>query len=190
MLKNFSIAQTKLKGVLAGNIISKGDERGYFERVFCENEYQELIARDVKVRQINRSFSKIKGTVRGCHFQWPPFAETKIVSCTRGRLFDLAVDLRIGSPTYLEYFSLELTSENKKFLVIPEGFAHGFQTLEENTEILYFVTKEFSQEHDDGINPLDPSIGIKWPLEIALRSEKDTKREFLIDRNFSGIKVN
>ena len=110
--------------------------------------------------------SKFKGTVRGCHFQYPPFSEIKIVSCLKGRIFDVAVDLRKGSETYLEYFSCELSSANKKFLLIPEGFGHGFQTLDPNTEILYLVTEQFSAENDDGINPFDPEVLINWPLNV------------------------
>ena len=99
----------------------------------------------------------------------------------------MGIDLRKGSDTYLQFFSQILTAENKKFLVIPEGFAHGFQTLEENTEILYLVTEKFSPEHDNGINPFDPEIKINWPIPCTIRSEKDTKRKFIKDRNFHGI---
>jgi dTDP-4-dehydrorhamnose 3,5-epimerase len=189
-MSNFVINNTPIEGIKIGEIKSRADERGYFERVYCKNEYQGLLGTEVKIKQINRSMSKIKGTTRGLHFQWPPFAETKVVSCPAGRLFDVAVDLRRGSSTYLRYFSAELTAQNKKFLIIPEGFAHGFQTLEPNTEILYLVTEEFSMKHDDGLNPLDPAVAVQWPLEIALQSQKDTKRKNIIDRDFNGIDVN
>ena len=184
---NFEIKETPLKGLMQGRIVSKKDDRGYFERVYCIYEFEEKLNINKGIVQINRSMSKIKGTIRGCHFQYPPFAETKIVSCPRGKLFDVAVDLRKGSETYLNYYSLVLTNENKSFLVIPEGFAHGFQTLEENTEILYLVTEKFSLKHDNGINPFDPDINIKWPIECKLRSEKDTKRKYLKYRDFDGI---
>lgn len=188
-MQNFEIQKTPLDGVSLGRLLSKADDRGYFERVYCLEEIQTLLKKDAKISQINRSMSKIKGTVRGLHFQWPPYAETKIVSCPKGRLYDVAVDLRVGSKTYLQHYAAELTSENKKFLVIPEGFAHGFQTLEPNTEILYLVTEKYSAEHDDGINPIDPQVAIDWPIEVALRSEKDTNRKFISDRNFSGIEL-
>ena len=188
-MHNFEIKKTPLEGVFVGKIISKQDERGYFERVFCQDEYEELFERPTRLLQINRSMSRIKGTVRGCHFQWPPMAETKIVSCPNGRLYDVAVDLRAGSDTYLQYFGVELSAENKKFLLIPEGFGHGFQTLSPDTEILYLVTQKFSIEHDDGINPMDPAVGIDWPLEVSVRSEKDTNRKFLKDRDFQGINI-
>ena len=116
-----------------------------------------------------------------------PFAETKIVSCLKGSLFDVAVDLRSNSPTYLKYFSIVLKPDLNNFLIIPEGFAHGFQTLLPSTEIRYLVTENYSQPHDDGINPLDPAVNVEWPLAISLRSKKDTIRPFLSDRDFSGI---
>jgi dTDP-4-dehydrorhamnose 3,5-epimerase len=186
-MSNFVIRKTPIDGVRLGQLLSKNDERGYFERVYCHREYEMLAGRTLNIKQINRSMSKVKGTTRGLHFQWPPRAETKIVSCAAGRLFDVAVDLRVGSPTYLQYFAAELTAENKQFLIIPEGFGHGFQTLEPNTEILYLVTEEFSVQQDDGINPVDPAVGVEWPLEIALRSKKDTERQFISDRGFKGI---
>ena len=186
---NFKVKETPIKGLMQGEIISRKDDRGYFERIYCIEEYHELLEMKKRIIQINRSMSKSKGTVRGCHFQYPPYAETKIVSCPKGSLFDVGVDLRKGSDTYLQYFSLKLSCENKKFLVIPEGFAHGFQTLEENTEILYLVTEKFSIEHDNGINPFDPDINIKWPLKCTILSEKDTKRRFIKDRNFFGIRI-
>lgn len=186
---NFLVNNTPIEGLKLGQIQSKADERGYFERVYCRKEYEALAGGPIEIKQINRSMSKVKGTTRGMHFQWPPHAETKIVSCAAGSLFDVAVDLRMGSPTYLQYFSAELTAENKKFLIIPEGFGHGFQTLEPNTEILYLVTEEYSVQHDDGINPIDPVVGVEWPLEIALRSKKDTDRKYISERDFSGINI-
>tara|TARA_Y100000739_G_C20536042_1_gene431303 strand:+ start:189 stop:761 length:573 start_codon:yes stop_codon:yes gene_type:complete len=186
---NFVINKTPIKDLMQGEIISKKDGRGYFERVFCLNEFKENFKLKKNIIQINRSLSKIKGTIRGCHFQFQPYAETKVVSCCNGSLFDVGIDLRKGSETYLQYFSQILTSENKKFLVIPEGFAHGFQTLKENTEILYLVTEKFSLEHDNGINPFDPEININWPIPCTIRSEKDTKRKFIKDRNFKGIEL-
>jgi dTDP-4-dehydrorhamnose 3,5-epimerase len=146
-----------------------------------------MAGRPLRIKQINRSMSAVIGTTRGLHFQWPPHAETKIVSCPAGRLFDVAVDLRRGSPTYMQYYSVELTADNKKFLIVPEGCGHGFQTLEPNTEILYLVTNEFSLPHDDGINPIDPAIGVSWPVEITSRSKKDTDRKFLSERDFIGV---
>lgn len=189
-MSNFVLEPTSLPDVFRGRIIAKGDDRGYFERVFCIREYGEILGRRLNLVQINRSMSKIAGTTRGLHFQWPPYAETKIVSCPRGRLMDVAVDVRKGSDTYLQSVSVELSAENKTFLVIPEGFAHGFQTLEPDTEILYLVTREFSPPHDDGINPVDPAVDIEWPLEISIRSEKDKNRKFIVERDFYGVDLN
>ena len=188
-MSNFRIKKTFIRDLMEGEIISRKDERGYFERVYCINEFNEIINLKKSIIQINRSLSKVKGTIRGCHFQLPPFAEIKIVSCPKGSLFDVGIDLRKGSPTYLKHYSQILSAENKKFLIIPEGFAHGFQTLEENTEILYLVTQEFSLKHDNGINPFDPAININWPIPCTIRSEKDTKRKFIKDRNFLGINL-
>jgi dTDP-4-dehydrorhamnose 3,5-epimerase len=187
--QNFQISKTAIEGVFIGQIQPKSDERGCFERLYCADEYLHLFGRNIVVKQINRSMSRIRGTVRGLHFQWPPMAETKIVSCPKGSLFDVAVDLRSRSPTYLQYVSAELSEDNKRFLVIPEGFAHGFQTLVPDTEILYLVSQYFSPSHDDGINPTDPAVGIKWPLAISLRSDKDAIRETIGERGFAGIKL-
>lgn len=184
---NFEFQSTPLEGLTVGHILSKVDERGYFERVFCLEEISSALGRNYGIKQINRSMSKSVGTTRGLHFQWPPFCETKIVSCPKGELFDVAVDIRTDSPTFMRYFSRVLSAENKQFLVIPEGFAHGFQTLAPNTEILYLVTQQFSLPHDDGLNPLDPAVSIDWPLPISIRSPKDTNRSFVESRNFSGI---
>lgn len=188
-MTNFAILPTKIDGLYVGEIKPKGDKRGYFERVFCVQEYAKFIKRELNILQINRSLSETKGTVRGLHFQWPPYQETKIVSCPRGRLYDVAVDVREGSPTYLQVFGVELSSDNKKFLVIPEGFAHGFQTLTANTEIMYLVSQVYSAEHDDGLNPMDPDLSIQWPIKVTVRSEKDTSRPFLKNRDFSGVKA-
>jgi dTDP-4-dehydrorhamnose 3,5-epimerase len=184
---NFKFENTPLKDLFVGSILSKADERGYFERVFCLDEIGTALGRYYNIKQINRSMSKITGTTRGLHFQFPPFSETKIVSCPSGKLFDVAVDIRSDSPTFMRYFSRVLSSSNKDFLVIPEGFAHGFQTLVPNTEILYLVTKEFSPPHDNGLNPLDPSLSIDWPLPISIMSPKDTNRPFIDSRDFTGI---
>ena len=188
-MANFVIKNTPIPDLMQGEIISKKDERGYFERLYCLEEFKENCKLKKNIIQINRSCSKIKGTIRGCHFQLNPFAETKIVSCCNGSLFDVGIDLRKGSATYLQYFSQILTAKNKKFLLIPEGFAHGFQTLEENTEILYLVTEKYSFKHDNGINPFDPAININWPLPCTILSDKDTKRKFIKDRNFNGIEL-
>ena len=179
-MDNFKINKTFIKDLIQGEIISKNDQRGYFERIYCIDDFKNKFNLHKNIVQINRSLSRKKGTIRGCHFQLPPFSETKIVLCSKGSLYDVGVDLRKNSKTYLKYYSQILTPNNKKFLIIPEGFAHGFQTLEDSTEIIYFVTQRFSLDHDDGINPFDPYLKISWPLECTILSEKDNKNKHII----------
>ena len=186
---SFNILNSPIKDLMYGNLLPKHDERGYNERVFCIYEFNNIFKFNKNIVQVNRSLSKNRGTIRGCHFQMPPFLETKIIFCTKGRLFDVGVDLRKNSETYLKYFSLELSPENKKFLIVPDGFAHGFQTLEENTEIFYLVTQRYSPSHDNGINPFDPLVNIKWPLKCSNISDKDKQKEFISEIDFSGLEV-
>ena len=164
------------------------DKRGIFTRNFCKKKYKskKII---FNIKQTNTSFNKHKGTLRGFHFQTNTKYDDKIISCITGSICNVTIDLRKNSKTYLKYYSQILTPNNKKFLIIPEGFAHGFQTLEDSTEIIYFVTQRFSLDHDDGINPFDPYLKISWPLECTILSEKDNKRKFIKDRNFFGIKI-
>jgi dTDP-4-dehydrorhamnose 3,5-epimerase len=148
------------------------DNRGFFERIYCDASLEPILG-NRRVRQINRSKSSIVGTVRGLHFQHSPHAEAKVVSCIRGEVFDVAVDLRQGSPTFLEWFRLVLSESNHLGLVIPEGFAHGFQALGPSCELLYLHTSPFSPENEGGFNALDPRIGIDWPLPVDDRSPRD-----------------
>src|SRR5690606_8404515 len=127
-----------------------------------------------------------RGTIRGLHFQYAPHAETKIVSCLQGSIYDVAVDLRAGSQTFLQWYGLILSAERQNSLVIPPGFAHGFQTLEDNTQILYLVSAPYSAADEDGLNPLDPTIGIEWPLPPSEISPRDQQRSFLDKNHFRG----
>ncbi|HBK6304468.1 TPA: dTDP-4-dehydrorhamnose 3,5-epimerase [Campylobacter jejuni] len=133
------------------------DERGYFERYFCANDFEE-IGMKKPIIQINHSKTIGKGSIRGMHYQIPPFCETKIVRCLKGSILDVAIDIRKNSPTFLQYFSIELNEVNNKYLYIPEGFAHGFQVLSDEAEILYLVTQKFNSSADRGINPFDKAI--------------------------------
>jgi len=154
------------------------DERGYLERVFCTAALASLLqARSI--RQINRTLTLRCGTVRGMHFQNPPCAEMKFVSCLRGEVFDVAVDLRPDSPTRLQWHAEVLSAENCKTLAIPEGFAHGFQTLTDDCEMLYFHTADYRRESEGGLNPLDPALGITWPLAISDISSRDSAQPML-----------
>lgn len=163
------------------------DERGYFSRIFCQREMAS-IKENLVIAQINNSFTKKKGAIRGMHFQYPPRAEIKIVRCVKGKIFDVGVDIRNGSSTFLQWHGEVLSAENQKMLVIPEGFAHGFQTLEDDCEIIYFNTAFYSKEFESAISYKDPKIGIKWPEKITVVSEKDANHPY-INENFEGIKI-
>ncbi|MFH2043940.1 MAG: dTDP-4-dehydrorhamnose 3,5-epimerase [Pseudomonadota bacterium] len=161
------------------------DTRGKFSRVFCQNELCDIL--DGKnIVQINQSLTCHKGAIRGMHFQYPPMAEIKMVRCITGEVYDVMVDLRKNSPTFLKWHGEILSSENMKMMYVPKGFAHGFQALEENSEIIYFVTEFYSPEHEEGVRYSDPLINIQWPLKITDISEKD-KKHSLLRQDFSGI---
>ena len=161
------------------------DHRGYFCRIFCEEELNE-IGFHKRVVQINQSMTKLRGSIRGMHFQYPPKAETKIVKCLSGSIYDVAVDLRQDSPTFLQWYGETLSADNMKLFFIPEGFAHGFQTLEDNSEILYLHSEFYSKEHESGIRYNDPALNIEWTLKLTDISERD-KNLPLIDKNFQGL---
>jgi dTDP-4-dehydrorhamnose 3,5-epimerase len=150
------------------------DERGYFLKSF---EKKALLEHgiDMEISQVNHSYNFLKGTLRGMHFQIEPFAEAKILFCSKGKIFDVAIDLRKDSLTYGKWFGIELSEENKKILYVPKGFAHGYQTQVDNTELLYFMSGEYSKEHESGVNWNDPAIGITWPLEPTVVADKDTQ---------------
>ncbi len=148
------------------------DERGSFAQVFCSNELKEQGV-SFTVVQVNRSVSVKKGTVRGLHLQNPPTPLQKMVQCVHGSIFDVAVDVRPESETYLQWFGVVLTPENQTMLYVPEGFAHGFQTLEENTIVEYFMSNFYSPKDEVGYRWNDPKFGIEWPLEVSAMSEKD-----------------
>jgi dTDP-4-dehydrorhamnose 3,5-epimerase len=161
------------------------DERGFFNRIFCQKEL-EVIKPNVVIAQINHSMTKTKGTIRGMHFQHPPHAEMKIVRCTKGSIFDVAVDLRKNSPTFLQWHSEVLSAENMKALVIPEGCAHGFQSLENDIEMIYLHTQFYEKQAEGAIRFDESKINIKWPLEHTQISEKDMSYPFL-PNNYEGI---
>jgi len=154
------------------------DDRGLFARVFCQHELQSIL-HGKNIVQINHSLTRQKGAIRGMHFQYPPKSEIKMVKCLRGSVFDVMIDLRRNSSTFLKWHGEVLSSENIKMMYIPEGFAHGFQTLEENCELLYLHTEFYSPGHEGGIRYDDPKIGIKWHLEATDISEKDRNHPLL-----------
>jgi dTDP-4-dehydrorhamnose 3,5-epimerase len=164
--------ETVLKSAYTIDLDKREDERGFFARLFCINEF-DVEGMDRNVVQINNSLSKDKGTLRGIHYQLNPKAETKIVRCIKGSLWDVIVDLRPDSPTFLQWFGETLSAENRRMMFVPKGFGHGFITLEPDTEVIYLVTEFYSPEHERGLRWNDPNIGIEWPIEPVIISEKD-----------------
>lgn len=164
-----------------------GDNRGFLERLFCQTTIDYLLP-DRIIRQINRTLTRPKGAVRGLHFQYPPHAETKIVTCLKGKVWDVVVDLRRGSPNFLGHNAVLLTEDNNLSYMIPEGFAHGFQTLTSDCEMLYLHTADYHPDSEGGINPIDPQLSIPWPESITERSERDASHPMLA-ANFEGLEV-
>lgn len=162
------------------------DDRGSFMRLHCDDSIRTELGFDYTIKQINYSHTVNKGTVRGMHFQKAPALEAKIVRCIQGRVLDVAVDLRKGSETFLKHFSIELSAENNLSLMIPAGFAHGFQALEDNSKLIYLHTASYSPEHEGGVPYNDAAIGIKWPLPAQGISQRDLSFE-KITPNFKGI---
>jgi len=170
--------ETEIPGVHIVQRKAVFDSRGFFERIYCDAELASVFG-NKKVVQINRSFNEKSGTLRGLHFQKTPHQETKMVSCLRGEVFDVAVDLRPSSPTFLQWHAEVLSASNHTSLLIPEGFAHGFQTLSAECELLYLHTAPFSEKSEAGVNALDPKLGISWPLPVLGRSSKDENLPFI-----------
>lgn len=163
------------------------DERGFFARTFCRREF-EVNGLNPNLVQCNISFNKQKGTLRGMHYQIAPHAEAKLVRCTVGAIYDVIVDLRSQSPTYRQWIAVELSADSYKMLYLPEGFAHGFQTLTDNVELIYQHSAFYSAGHARGIRFDDPALNISWPLSVSVISERDQNYP-LIDANFRGIDV-
>ncbi|MDF2534515.1 MAG: dTDP-4-dehydrorhamnose 3,5-epimerase [Bacillales bacterium] len=173
--------ETNLPGVFVVEPKVFGDHRGWFMETYSIKYFKEA-GIDIDFVQDNQSFSATKGTLRGLHFQLNPKTQTKLVRCTRGSLFDVVVDIREGSPTYGQWLGIELTAENKKQLLIPKGFAHGFMSLTDNVEIQYKCDELYAPECDGGILWNDPDIGIEWPINIKpILSEKDESAPLLKD---------
>jgi dTDP-4-dehydrorhamnose 3,5-epimerase len=179
------LTQTHILGLYVAEPTPFEDQRGFFARTFCKNEFKS-IGFDKEFVQFNHSFNKLKGTLRGLHFQRPPYAETKYVRCVEGRIYDVAVDIRKESPTYLQFVGIELSAENMLGLLIPEGFAHGFQTLVDNTSVIYHSTNYYTPNSEAGLNYNDPLIKIDWKLPPINISEKD-KNQPIIDDKFLAI---
>lgn len=183
--ERFAIADTPLAGLKLVTRKRIGDPRGFLQRLYCN---EELVASgfDRPIAQINHTLTREAGAIRGMHFQREPFAEDKFVTVLRGEILDIAIDLRRGSPTLGHWHGEILSAENDRSLFIPRGFAHGFQTLTENCELLYLHTAAYHQPAEGAVNAFDPAIAIVWQLPVSEMSDRDRNHSLLPD-NFEGI---
>ncbi len=172
MSGRFTFSETPLVGLIVVKSMRISDERGSLERVFDRRELHQVFG-DRDVAQVNRTVTLRRGAVRGMHLQRPPHAEMKLVSCSRGAVFDVAVDLREGSASYLRWHAETLTEQNGRAMIIPEGFAHGFQALTDGCELIYVHSAPYDPGAEAGVNPLEPRLGITWPEPITLMSARD-----------------
>jgi len=186
-VSRFTIADTPLTGLKVVQRRPLGDSRGFFSRLFCN---QDLIAAGWTrpIAQLNHSYSAARGTVRGLHFQRPPFAEMKLVNCLEGEIWDVAVDIRAGSPTFLQWHAQRIGADNALSLLVPEGFAHGFQTLSDKAHVVYCCSAPYSAESEGGLLATDPKLAIRWPLPISSTSPRDAQHP-LISAQFVGLSV-
>jgi dTDP-4-dehydrorhamnose 3,5-epimerase len=185
MNNRFEFIDTPIKGLRIMQRNPVGDNRGYIERLFCAEEMSLLLS-GKPIVQINHTVTTNQGTIRGLHFQYPPYAETKLITCLQGEVFDVAVDVRQNSTSFLQWHAVRLSSDNHRTFLIPAGFAHGLQTLSDNCEMLYFHTAAYHPECEGGLNPCDPRIAVQWPIAMTELSQRDALQPF-IDEHFSGV---
>ena len=171
-MARLNFTELPLKGAYTIDLDKREDDRGFFARYWCKNEFEEL-GLDTNIVQINNSLSPQKGSLRGLHYQRPPKAETKIVRCIRGSIWDVIVDIREGSSTYGKWYSTELNDNNRTMMYVPQGFAHGFQTMVDNVELLYLHSEFYSKEDEGGLLYNDKEIAIDWPIPVSEISERD-----------------
>jgi dTDP-4-dehydrorhamnose 3,5-epimerase len=164
--------ETRLRGAFVLDLERREDGRGFFARTFCRREFAEHGLKP-EIAQASVTFTKTRGTLRGMHFQFPPAAETKVISVTRGAVLDIIVDLRPESPTFLQHVAVELTSENRRSLYIPERFVHGYQTLADDTETSYLIGDFYTPAAESGLPYSDPALGLTWPLPVSEISSRD-----------------
>jgi len=176
---------TELPGLVLIELEPFQDDRGFFTRIFCRREFSDA-GLDADFVQTNHSITHQKGTVRGLHYQHPPDMEAKVIRCIRGAVYDVAVDLRKNSPTYLRYYGVELSESNNRMIYIPRGFAHGFQTLDDHTSLIYQHSTYYRPGAEGGLRYDDPAIGIVWPVPVTMISEKDRSYAY-ITRAFEGV---
>ena len=186
-MSRFIFENTNLEGLKIIKRKPISDERGYLERIFCINELKPVIG-ERKILEINHTLTVKKGTVRGMHFQELPHTEMKLISCLRGELFDVAIDLRKNSPTFLKWHAEILNEYNHSSFIIPEGFAHGFQTLTENCELIYLHTASYAPDAEKGLNALDPMLAIDWPMPITELSKRD-QQHAMLSSDFLGLSI-
>lgn len=184
-MARFEFIPTPLEGLHVVQRQVLRDERGFLSRFYCADEFRSA-GITKPIAQINHTMTRQKGAVRGLHFQHPPHAETKIVSCLHGEIWDIAVDLRYNSPTFLQWHGEILSAENRKSMLIPEGYAHGFQTLTPDCELIYLHTEAYHPEAEDGLQVTDPRLNINWQLPISELSPRDHNHP-LIKSDFQGI---
>ena len=184
-MSRFDFIPTPLTGLMLVQRKAIEDHRGFLSRFYCAEEFR-AAGIDKPVAQINHTLTRQRGAVRGLHFQHPPHAETKVVSCLKGEILDVAVDLRRDSPTFLHWHGEILSAANRKSLLIPEGYAHGFQTLTEDCELIYLHTSPYHPESEGALNVADPRLNIAWFLPVNDLSERDRNHPF-INQNFQGI---
>jgi dTDP-4-dehydrorhamnose 3,5-epimerase len=187
MSERFTLTPLPLPGLVRLERHARRDSRGFLERMFCEADLEGLLPHGDRVVQVNRTQTHRPGTVRGLHFQRPPHAETKIVGCLRGAIFDVAVDVRPNSPTFLRWHAERLSEANATSLVIPPGFAHGFQSLEPDSELLYFHSAAWHPPAEDGLHPYDPALEIAWPRAVSRLSCRDQRHRYLADRDLNTL---
>jgi dTDP-4-dehydrorhamnose 3,5-epimerase len=181
----FGITSTPLAGLKLVERRRIEDTRGFLSRLYCADDFADAGFTDPIV-QINQSLTRLRGSIRGMHFQRPPYSEDKFVSCLRGAIFDVAVDLRAGSPTFLRWHGEHLSEHNGRSLFIPKGFAHGFQALTEDCELLYLHTARYRPDAEGGLHALDPRLAIDWPQPVADMSSRDDSHP-LVSESFTGL---
>lgn len=186
-MSRFNLIDTTINDLKVVERKPIGDARGFLSRIYCAESFS-AFGVSKPIAQINHTLTEIKGTVRGLHFQYAPYAETKLVNCIKGEVYDVAVDLRKDSPTFLKWHAEILSAGNHKSLLIPEGFAHGFQTLTDNCELIYLHTEAYVPSAEGALNALDSCLNIQWPLTITELSERDRKHA-MIDEKFLGLVV-
>ena len=185
-MSRFDFISTPLTGLKLVQRKAIEDHRGFLSRLYCAEEFSEAGIIKKPIAQINHTLTRKKGAVRGLHFQHAPHAETKLVSCLKGEIWDVAVDLRSNSPTFLQWHGEILSAANRKSLLIPEGYAHGFQALTEDCELIYLHTEPYHPEAEGAFNVSDPRLSITWSLPIGELSERDRNHPF-VKSDFQGI---